>query len=84
LLQDELHGLFDVHRFAARPSEDNGIASRLPAGLTIEEFEQLPDVSFFSPAKAELADVGLRVQRFVPDLAIEIVSKRDRLDALFD
>jgi Uma2 family endonuclease len=43
-----------------------------------------PDVSFFGPAKAELADKGLRVQRFVPDLAIEIVSKRDRFDALFD
>jgi len=43
-----------------------------------------PDISFFGPAKAELADRGLRVQRFVPDLAIEIVSKRDRFDALFD
>jgi Uma2 family endonuclease len=43
-----------------------------------------PDVSFFGPAKAELIDRRLRVQRFVPDLAIEIVSRGDRFDALFD
>ena len=35
-----------------------------------------PDVSFFGPEKAELAEKK-RVQRFVPDLAIEIVSDSD-------
>ena len=43
-----------------------------------------PDVSFFGSSKAELVDGRLRVQRFVPDLAIEIVSKRDRFDTLFE
>ena len=43
-----------------------------------------PDVSFFGPAKEKFVDSDLRVQRFVPDLAIEIVSKRDRFDALFE
>ena len=43
-----------------------------------------PDVSFFGPAKAELADEDLRVQRFVPDLAIEIVSKRDKFEAMLE
>jgi Uma2 family endonuclease len=36
-----------------------------------------PDVSFFGPEKAPLYDGKLRVQRFVPDLAIEIVSQND-------
>jgi Uma2 family endonuclease len=43
-----------------------------------------PDLSFFGPAKAQLVDGRLRVQRFVPDLAIEIASGSDRFDALFD
>jgi len=43
-----------------------------------------PDVSFFGPDKQKLADRRLRVQRFVPDLAIEIASGSDRFDALFD
>src|SRR5579864_9745066 len=30
-----------------------------------------PDVSFFGPEKADLYEGKLRVQRFVPDLAIE-------------
>jgi Uma2 family endonuclease len=42
-----------------------------------------PDVSLYGPSKAALFDAGLRVQRFVPDLAIEIASKGDRFDALF-
>jgi Uma2 family endonuclease len=41
-----------------------------------------PDVSFFGPSKVELFDRKLRVQRFVPDLAIEIVSQGDRFTAL--
>jgi Uma2 family endonuclease len=36
-----------------------------------------PDVSLFGPDKAGLADDKKRVQRFVPDLAIEIVSESD-------
>lgn len=36
-----------------------------------------PDVSFFVPEKVTLTDGKRRVQRFVPDLAIEIVSEND-------
>lgn len=36
-----------------------------------------PDVTFFGSAKQALADPEKRVQRFVPDLAIEIVSLND-------
>jgi Uma2 family endonuclease len=36
-----------------------------------------PDVTFFGPEKAKLVNPNLRVQRFVPDLAIEIVSQND-------
>jgi|SRR5579859_3785748 len=41
-----------------------------------------PDVSFFVPEKAHLADGKKRVQRFVPDLAIEVVSESDTLAKL--
>ena len=41
-----------------------------------------PDVTFFGSEKAELFDGKLRVQRFVPDLAIEIVSLNDKFAAL--
>ena len=41
-----------------------------------------PDVSFFGPAKMTLADRQKRIQRFVPDLAIEIVSQNDTAKAL--
>jgi Uma2 family endonuclease len=36
-----------------------------------------PDVTFLGPEKARLLDRKRRVQRFVPDLAIEIVSEND-------
>jgi len=36
-----------------------------------------PDVSFFRSDKRPLADGSKRVQRFVPDLAIEVVSPND-------
>src|SRR5579872_2507642 len=36
-----------------------------------------PDISFFGPAKLPLLDLDKRVQRFVPDLAIEIASPSD-------
>jgi len=36
-----------------------------------------PDVTYFGPDKVELCNGKLRVQRFVPDLAIEIVSEND-------
>jgi Uma2 family endonuclease len=36
-----------------------------------------PDVTFFGPDKVGLCEVNRRVQRFVPDLAIEIVSQND-------
>lgn len=41
-----------------------------------------PDVSFFGLDKCELYDRKRRVQRFVPDLAIEIVSPNDTYEAL--
>jgi Uma2 family endonuclease len=41
-----------------------------------------PDVSFFGNEKCELCDGNKRVQRFVPDLAIEIVSQKDTFDSL--
>jgi len=42
-----------------------------------------PDVSFLGPEKAEQFDRDLRVQPFVPDIAIEIASKNDRFETLF-
>jgi Uma2 family endonuclease len=41
-----------------------------------------PDVTFVSNAKLALHDPAKRVQRFVPDLAIEIVSQNDTFQAL--
>ncbi len=41
-----------------------------------------PDVSFFSPAKQPLMDLNKRVQRFVPDLAVEIASESDTYEGL--
>jgi Uma2 family endonuclease len=41
-----------------------------------------PDVSFFGPAKLPLLDLEKRVQRFVPDLAIEIASPSDSYEGL--
>lgn len=41
-----------------------------------------PDVTFFGPEKAKQCDDDLRVQRFVPDLAIEIVSRNDKFSAV--
>jgi len=41
-----------------------------------------PDVTFFLPDKARLLNESLRVQRFVPDLAIEIVSENDAFKKL--
>ncbi len=37
-----------------------------------------PDVSFIGRSKLHLLDMNRRVQPFVPDLAIEVVSKNDR------
>lgn len=41
-----------------------------------------PDVTFFRPAKLPLLDRFKRVQRFVPDLAIEIFSANDTFTSL--
>jgi Uma2 family endonuclease len=41
-----------------------------------------PDVTFFGPEKMMLYNGKLRVQRFVPDLAIEIVSQSDTFEKL--
>ena len=36
-----------------------------------------PDISFLTPVKQDLIDADKRVQRFVPDLAIEVISDND-------
>jgi Uma2 family endonuclease len=41
-----------------------------------------PDVSYFGAGKKALLDLDKRVQRFVPDLAIEIVSTNDTYTSL--
>jgi Uma2 family endonuclease len=41
-----------------------------------------PDVAFISSAKVRLYNRKLRIQRFVPDLAIEIVSQNDKFESL--
>ena len=41
-----------------------------------------PDVSFFGPAKLALLDRHKRVQRFVPDLAVEVVSPSNSFGTL--
>jgi Uma2 family endonuclease len=41
-----------------------------------------PDISFFGAAKKVLADLHKRVQKFVPDLAIEVVSENDTYSSL--
>ena len=41
-----------------------------------------PDVSVMGPAKAALLNLDKRVQRFVPDLAIEIPSQNDTYQGL--
>jgi Uma2 family endonuclease len=43
-----------------------------------------PDVSFIGSAKTPLLDRKKRVQRFVPDLAIEIVSENDKFKSLME
>jgi Uma2 family endonuclease len=41
-----------------------------------------PDLSFFGPAKKPLLNMKKRVQRFVPDLAVEIASESDTYEGL--
>jgi Uma2 family endonuclease len=41
-----------------------------------------PDVSYFGDAKKPMMDLDKRVQRFVPDLAVEIVSTNDTYENL--
>src|SRR6202011_3951438 len=60
---------------------------RLGRVLPEQEFEfgenvHGPDISFFGLSKGELFDGNLRVQRFVPDLAVEIASQNEKFDAL--
>jgi len=64
-------------------------AADLGAGTVIaeQEFDFLgnahgPDISFFRTDKQKLVDLDRRVQRFVPDLAIEIASESDTYEGL--
>ena len=43
-----------------------------------------PDISFFGLEKRKLYDGQLRVQRFVPDLVIEIASRGERFETLME
>ena len=43
-----------------------------------------PDVSFIAASRVHLLDRDRHVQQFVPDLAIEIVSKRDEFERLIE
>ena len=43
-----------------------------------------PDVSFISAAKLHLVDPRKRVQLFVPDVAVEIVSESDKFKSLME
>jgi Uma2 family endonuclease len=59
----------------------------LGTAIAEQEFDFLgnahgPDVSVLGPAKAALLDLDRRVQRFVPDLAIEIASQSDTYEGL--
>src|SRR5260370_35246455 len=72
-------------RLLNRPVEENKL------GLIISEQEfdfdgnaYGPDVSFIAADKVRLIDDERRVQRFVPDLAIEIVSRNDRFEDLME
>lgn len=49
-----------------------------------EENAHGPDISFFGPEKMKLLDGDRRVQLFVPGLAIEIVSRSERFEALIE
>jgi len=60
---------------------------RLGVVVAEQEFDfggnaHAPDISFFGESKQALRDLKLRVQRFVPDLAIEIVSANDTFETL--
>jgi Uma2 family endonuclease len=59
----------------------------LGTAIAEQEFDFLgnahgPDVSVMGPAKAALLDPNRRVQRFVPDLAIEVASQSDTYEGL--
>src|SRR5437660_7227150 len=65
------------------------LTKKQPLGTVLDEQEydflgnaHAPDVSFFGPAKRPLLDPDKRVQRFVPDLAVEIASDTDSYDGL--
>ena len=56
----------------------------LGTAIAEQEFDFLgnahgPDVPVMGPAKAALIDLDRRVQRFVPDLAIEVASEKRAL-----
>jgi Uma2 family endonuclease len=59
----------------------------LGTAIAEQEFDFLgnahgPDVSVLGPAKAVLLDRDRRVQRFVPDLAVEVASQSDTYEGL--
>ena len=60
---------------------------RLGTLLVAQEYDfdgnaRAPDISFFGHAKKALLERRKRVQRFVPDLAIEIVSENDSYSSI--
>ena len=62
-------------------------AHRVGRVIAEQEFDFLgnahgPDVSVMGPAKGALLELDRRVQRFVPDLAIEVASESDTYEGL--
>jgi len=81
------NGLRDVLVEVLRPYIREHKIGRLVAEQEFEFEEDVaygPDVSFLGPDKAKRFDGQLRVQRFVPDLAIEIASKNDKFETLHE
>lgn len=73
--------------FLARLMHPIILKGQLGRVITEQEFDFQgnaygPDVSFFGNAKLPLVDRRKRVQRFVPDLAVEIASPSDTLGGL--
>jgi len=77
LLRDDL--LIRLREWIARQGEGIAIAE--------QEYDFLgnahgPDVSYFGHGKERLLDMNKRVQRFVPDVAVEIASASDAYNTL--
>jgi Uma2 family endonuclease len=78
MLRDELSGL--LHSSVREHQLGRVIAEQ---DFDFDGNAHGPDISFFGPEKAKRTDRDRRVQLFVPDLAIEIISPNDKFEAVF-